>query len=82
MVKDSTKDNKCPKYDFAGINSGTKFSAETNNRFPKGFAVEKRPRIITVKKSGQEIQEFAKNKNNEIIFNEITRCPVCGFEEQ
>jgi len=71
----------CPKCQFDGNDSDPKkFSHDQINRFPKGYGIEKHPKIITKTISGQQVQEFVKD-NNKIVFVEIKRCPVCGYEE-
>jgi len=85
MVKDESKlkDNECPKCHFAGTDSDTsKFSVEQINQYPKGYAPEKHPQIITNTKSGQQTQQFViDKKTKEIIFDEIKRCPIDGYVE-
>lgn len=85
VTKTVTKnENQCPKCGFAGLHTSNKsnFSQELVNRFPKGFAQENHPKIKITKISGVDRQEFVKDsKTNEIIFNKIRRCPVCGFME-
>ena len=71
--------NKCPSCEFEGKDSDPKkYPAELIARFPKGFAEENHPKIVIVKSHGIQVQEFAKDSNNKIIFNKIPRCPACG----
>lgn len=85
MAKDENKpgdSNQCPKCQFAGKDtSNDKFSNEQITQFPKGYATENHPKITLVTRAGQQLQEFAKDKNKQIIFNKIKRCPICGHTE-
>lgn len=73
---------ECPECKFAGTNSDAKkFSEEQIQQYPRGFASENHPKIKITQHHGKQIQEFAKDKNNEIIFDKIFRCPVCGYSE-
>ena len=85
MVDDFKKEkfsNKgCPKCKFDGRDSDPKkFSAEQINRFPKGYVVEKHPKSIIETISGQQVQRFVTDSRG-IIFLEIRRCPICGYED-
>ncbi|MCV0398550.1 MAG: hypothetical protein K5785_00990 [Nitrosarchaeum sp.] len=74
--------NECPNCSFAGKDTkSNKFSDEEKNQFPKGYAAEKFAKMQTVKKSGQEITEFVRDQNKQIIFEMKKRCPICGHRE-
>lgn len=69
-AEETQSPNQCPKCQFKG-----------NKQFPKGFAVEKYPKIVVKTIKGEEVQELAKQKGK-IVFNEVRRCPKCGFKER
>ena len=81
-TKTSKKDNTCPKCKFAGLDSNSeKFSEELMNQFPRGYASEKHPKLIVVKKGAQQLTEFETDDDGKIVFEEKRRCPVCGYKE-
>jgi ribosomal protein S27AE len=76
----STK--QCPKCSFAGDETDkSKFSEELINRFPKGYAPEKHPKIEVKTISGKQVQFFVYDDKKQLVIEEIKRCPVCGYVE-